>query len=364
MNNELLEIEVMRFPRVLVIYNEPVLPKDHPDAASEHDIIATSELIEKILQEGGFPTRRIGVSTDPQVLLDELRNSPPDAVFNLFEGLANQTATEISVVGMLEWLNIPFTGSPSFAIAVGRDKIRTKFLLQGAGLPTPDFAVVEQMPCPRWTYEWPAIVKPACQDSSVGIEQSSVVVNQEQLEKRVNYILNRYQGPALIEQFVFGREFHVNIIEDPGDSPTRPIMTMIPLAEVRFEYESGRRFWPIYSYNAKWNIETEEYLGTPLDTEVELPTPLADRIRRICREAFRLTGLRDYGRVDIRLSEDGMPSILEVNPNPYLNSIALLDGFKTLGRSHSDFIVEMIWAALGRSGKNWARPARRATARA
>ncbi len=348
----------MRFPRVLVIYNEPVLPKEHPDAASEYDIIATSELIENILREGGFPTRRIGFSTDPQVLLDELRTSPPDAVFNLFEGLANQTATEISVVSLLEWLNIPFTGSPSFAISLGRDKIRTKFLLQGAGLPTPDFAVVEQLPCPRWTYEWPAIVKPACQDSSVGIEQASIVVNQEQLEKRVSYILNRYQGAVLIEQFVFGREFHVNMIEDPGESPTRPILTMIPLAEVRFEYEAGRRFWPIYSYDAKWNTESEEYLGTPLDTAVSLPAPLGERIRRIARETYRLTGLRDYGRLDIRLSEDGMPAILEVNPNPYLNSIALLDGFKHMGRSHEEFIVEMIWSALARSGKNWERPVR------
>ena len=112
----------MSHPRVLVIYNEPVLPADHPDAASEHDIVETARTITQVLTEAGLTARSICFSFDPRILLDEVRDNRPDVIFNLFEGLATQTATEIAVVSLLEWLNIPFTGSPSFAIAPGAIK--------------------------------------------------------------------------------------------------------------------------------------------------------------------------------------------------------------------------------------------------
>lgn len=348
-----------RLPRVLVIYNEPVLPADHPHAASEHDIVETSKIVETILKDAGFPVRSLGFSVDPRVLLDELRDNPPDVVFNLFEGLATQTATEISVVSLLEWLNLPFTGSPSSAISLGRDKIRTKLMFQGAGLPTADFQIFDETPSTPWPHEWPAIVKPACQDSSVGIEQASVVQNQDDLNRRVEHVLAKYGGPVLVEQFVHGREFHVNFIEDPVKTEGEPTLTMIPLAEIIFEAEPNKALWPIYSYDAKWNTETEEYLSTPLRTPVELPQPITDHIRRVCGDAYYLLGLRDYGRLDVRLSVDGQPYLLEGNPNPYINSIALINGLKEMGRTHPEFIVNIVWSALQRTGKTWRRPVRR-----
>ncbi len=342
----------MRHPQVLIIYNEPVLPADHPDAASEHDIVDTSLEILTTLADAGYPTRRLGFSHDPSVLLDELRRSPPDAIFNLFEGLATNTVTEISVVSLLEWLGVPFTGSPSFAIALGRDKVRTKYLLQGAGLPTPAFMVVEGGRCPRWGHPWPAIVKPACQDSSVGIEQASVVTSQAQLESRVEYVLERYGPPVLVEQFIAGRELHANYIEDPGEAPGQTLLTPLPLAEVRFDYKPGYTYWPIYSYDAKWATDTEEFRATPLVPVRDLPAEWAERVVRLGGEAFRLAGLRDYGRIDIRLTSEGEPYILEVNPNPYLGSVALRSGLEDMGRSHSKMIVGIAWAALARGNKN------------
>ena len=340
----------MRAPRVLVIYNEPVLAADHPDAASEHDIVATSAAVERMLADAGFRADRVGFSRDPSAFLKKARLWKPDAVFNLFEGLADRTGTEISAVGLLEWLELPFTGSPSAGIALGRDKIRTKFLLRGAGLPTAPFAVVDSGPAPKWRHAWPAIVKPACQDSSVGIDQGSVVTSQSQLADRVAVVFERYGGPVLVEEFVFGREFHVNLIEEP-DADGRTRLTMVPLAEIKFDYEPGHNFWPIYSYDAKWNTETVEYLSTPLETSVQLPAKQMESVGKLGRDAFRLVGLRDYGRIDLRVAEDGRPFVLEVNPNPYLNSIALVRGLEEMGRAHPDFIAGLVENALRRAGR-------------
>lgn len=351
----------MPHPKVLVIYNEPVLSADHPDAASERDIIDVAAAITQILVDAGFPTRCISFNHDPGTLLAELRESPPDVVFNLFEGLATNNLTEIAVAGLLEWLGLPFTGSPSFAIALGRDKVRTKYLLQGAGLPTPAFLVVDKGPCPRWPHAWPAIVKPACQDASLGIEQASVVTEQAQLQERVVHVLERFGPPVLVEQFIFGREFHATFIEDPGESPLHPQLTPLPLGEIRFEYKPGAPYWPIYSYAAKWEEEAEEYLSTPM-TMAEVSPELAERVTRVGRQAFRLAGMRDYGRVDFRVPAEGEPYVIEVNPNPYLGSVSVLSGLQAIGRSYPQLIVDIVWAALGRVAKAVVKPARRRAA--
>ena len=336
-------------PKILVIYNEPVLPASHPDAASEHDIVETSATIAELIAECGYDASRIGFSTDPSVLLDRLRIDPPDAVFNLFEGLANRTATEISVAALLEWLDVPFSGSPSTAIALGRDKIRTKYLLQAAGLPTSAFAVAYEPGPVHWAGPWPVIVKPACQDSSVGIEQASVVSNRSELEERVAAVLDAFGPPVLIEEFIGGREFHVNMRDVPDDDGQPSVRELIPLAEIRFDYEPGRTLWPIYSFDAKWNVTSEEYLSTPLDTPVILPEALMDRIRTLTLATWRLLGLRDYARLDVRLCKNGDPYILEVNPNPYLCSIALTRGLEAMGRTHREMIHDIVRLTLGRS---------------
>lgn len=333
----------MTAPRVLVLFNQPVLPADHPDAGSEHDILDTVENTVKVLTAAGFDTRQLGVNFDPQPLLDELKSHRPDAVFNLFEGLATQTATEVSVAALLEWLNVPFTGCPSPAMALGRDKVRTKHLLAAAGLPTPPYLVADRAPAPKWAGGWPAIVKPACQDASVGIDQASVVTTQAELNARVRYVLKAYGPPVLVEGFVFGREFHVNLVEHPADG-----LTLLPLAEIGFT-DAGR--WPVYTFAAKWHVDSDEYKATPLHSPVTLPAEAAARLKVLGERAFRLLGCRDYARLDVRMTEAGEFAVLEVNPNPYLNSLALVNGLAAVGRSHEAFIVDLALAAIARGGK-------------
>ena len=110
------------------------------------------------------------------------------------------------------------------------------------------------------------------------------------------------------------------------------------------------------TYEAKWNEHSAEYLATPLDTGITLPAPLMERVSEVCRAAYRLIGLRDYGRVDVRITPEGDPFILEVNPNPYLNSIALTDGIVAMGRTHPEFLRDIVRNALSRIPPEQADP--------
>src|SRR5262249_42050906 len=158
---------------------------------------------------------------------------------------------------------------------------------------------------------------------SVGIEQGSVVTDQEQLRGRVAHVLERYGPPVLVEAFIRGREFHVTLVEEaafkiedrgsriedreessfrsslPGFLDPRssildfqsPPLCMLPLAEIVF-LDADSASWPIYSYDAKWKTDGWEYQMTPLRSPVELEPDLTDRLGRMAREAFRLVGCR------------------------------------------------------------------------
>src|SRR5438309_893078 len=138
----------MNFPRVLILYNDPVLPAGHPEFESEHEILSTVEAVDGFLRQAGYDVARLGVSKNPGALLAGLGELRPDVVFNLFEGTADQGDSESYVAGLLDWLGLPYTGSPAQALSLARRKHLTKFVLQGAGLPTPAFFVVEELPSP------------------------------------------------------------------------------------------------------------------------------------------------------------------------------------------------------------------------
>jgi D-alanine-D-alanine ligase len=339
----------MTAPSILVLYNEPVLPIDHPEAGSEHDIFDTVNDTFKVLRAAGFETTRLGINYDPQPLLTLLKQKRPDAVFNLFEGLATQTSTEVSAAALLEWLNVPFTGCASMALALGRDKVRAKYILAAAGIPTPEFIVVEAAPVPRWRKRWPAIVKPAFQDASVGIDQNSVVTTQKQLDERVKFVLATYGAPVLVERFVFGREFHVNMIEHrSAAADASPVV--LPLCEIAFTNDKPGH-WPVYTFTAKWHEQSDEYKAAPVRAPVEIPADDFARLSLIAQRAYRTLQCRDYARIDVRMDEGGNFYVLEMNPNPYLNSLALVNGLVAVGRTHEWLLVEMALSAIARGGK-------------
>ena len=331
----------MAAPLVLVLYNHPLLPADHPDADSEHSIVQIAEGMAESLGADGYRTALLGLKQDPTALWTELHRKKPDVVFNLFEGNLDDTETESYVTGLLQWSGIPFTGSPMTTLSLARAKHQTKMLLRGAGLPTADFFAVEQLPVPECPLDWPVIVKPAKQDASVGLDQDSVCQDQYHLEQRVAYLLETYGGPVIIEEFIRGREFNVALLELPE-------LECLPVAEIVFP-EERPGYWPILTYDGKWKPGTPDYETTPPKYPAEISPRQTQKFWDIAKKAYRLLGCRDYARVDFRMKANGRPYILEVNPNPEISTYAgFANCLSSANIPHPQFISRLIRQALGR----------------
>lgn len=329
--------------RVLVLHNRPILPEDHPDADSEHEILFTTEHVQNTLSKAGYEVTTLGVSRDPAVLIDGLREHRPDVVFNLFEGLADFSDTEAHVAGILEWLEIPYTGCPFQTLCLARDKRMTKHVLLGAGLPTAKFFVAEDLPLEGCPLDWPVIVKPATQDASVGVDQGSVVTELDRLNERIAYLSENYGPPVLVEEFIRGREFSIGVVETPELLP-------LPVSEILF-IDEDPAFWPIVTYDAKWKPGTRDYESTPPKYPAQVSSKLRDKLQMLALRAFRLLGCRDYARVDFRV-RGNKPYILEVNPNPdFSPNAGLSGGLASAGICHSQFTVDLVQRALARGGK-------------
>lgn len=331
----------MAKPLILALYNQPLLPRDHPDAESEHSVVEIVQKAARVLEGAGYRTCLLPLGSDPTVLWKELKRRKPAAVLNFFEGNYDRTETESYVAGLLEWKGIPFTGSPMQALTLGRAKNVTKNLLRGAGLPTAAFVVVDRLPLPSHRLTWPVIVKPATQDASVGMAQASVCTNAFQLEQRVAYLLETFGPPVLIEEYIAGREFNVGLIELPE-------LQALPPAEILFK-EPSEGYWPILTYDGKWTEKSPEYDTAPPQYPADLPENKAAELGEIAKKAFRLLGCRDYARIDFRMNASGVPFILEINPNPEICDYACFGLIlKSAGIAYETFLVGLVEQALAR----------------
>jgi D-alanine-D-alanine ligase len=286
-----------------------------------------------------YEVAQLGVSYDAGALVQGVREAEPDLVFNLYEGTAEEGNSEAQVAGVLELLGVPFTGSPSLALWLGRNKPLAKTLLRGARVPTPDFLVVEQLPLKDYPGRWPVIVKPALQDASVGIDQDSVVTNRRQLRDRLEYVLAQYGPPVLVERFIHGREFNLSLVELPE-------LTLLPIGEIQFTDEE---LWPIVSYDAKWKPGTRDFVATPPTFPEDLGVQLPADLWALAVRAYRLVGCRDYARIDFRVSPEGKPFVLEVNPNPCISPLGgLAHSLEQMRVTHEAFVLDVVRTALAR----------------
>ena len=189
---------------------------------------------------------------------------------------------------------------------------------------------------------FPLIVKPANEDASVGIDDSSVVYSLPDLRKRVRFIHTEYDQPALAEEYIDGRELNVAIL---GNRP--PLA--LPISEIDFSGLTDGMH-KIVSYEAKWMHGTVAYEGTNGVCPAILPAQLEARLKETAVRAYTLIGCRDYARVDFRLTKDGVPYVLEVNPNPDISDDA---GFarsaRAQGYSFAEIVGKIVESALERS---------------
>lgn len=335
----------MKSARVLVLYNEPVLPESHPDYISEVEVIDNVLAVKEVLAGGGYEVAELAITNDPDSLIKGVREYKPDAVVNLFEGFADNNASELYIAGLLEWLGVPYTGCPFHTLVVARSKHLAKRMFLAEGLPTAPFVVLEpgDGPMASCPLPFPVIVKPANQDASVGIDQESVVTSLEALNARAAFLMSQFGGPVMVEEFIRGRELTVALVEMPD-------LRFLPGTEVVFPEDAPEGYWPILSYAAKWTAESTEYQSTDYHFHADLTPELAAEIESHARRAFRLLGARDYARVDFRI-RDGKPYVLELNPNPdFAPDRALANNLWAAGLTHEEFTLQIVRNALARAG--------------
>lgn len=326
--------------RIVILYNEPVLPADHPDAESERDLLHTVETISRVLRESRHEVMLNGLKKSPEELLKSVAENRLDLVFNLFEGFGDKPASEYYIAGLLEWLKVPYTGCPLESMVLGRDKVRTKYLLKGAGLPTAEFQVVSSVDVLHVPASWPLIVKPAGTDASIGIHQDSVVSTIQALRNKVEQILKDYGAPVLVEKYLPGTEFNVGVIDNQG-------LMALPVAEMVYTPQPGVD-WPIVSYESKWDIGSADDLAMQPRCPAQIPSALAEQLQSLALQAFQLVGCRDYARVDLRLDDNQQPYIMEVNPNPDLGETAgLARMIRASGTTYEKLIVQLVRNHLG-----------------
>ncbi len=301
------------------------------------------KIVGESLTTAGVPFEQYGVTDDLPPLLARLLRRDFDVVFNLYEGAGDRSITEVYFTGLLEWLHIPYTGCPSFTLAVARSKPTSKRLMQAAGIRTAEFAVLHTETDPA-DVPLPAIVKPATEDASLGIEQGAVVKTEAELRARVRFVLDAYGPPVMVERYVAGRELQVSVIDLDGTG--RPLV--LPFAEIAFTPPSAGREWPIYTYTPKWHEESDEYKNAPVVVGAELPPAVADTLTDTARRVYHLLGARDYARVDTRVTPSGEVFVLELNPNPAVTSLMIDQGLPDLGFTYDQFISVLVRNAAAR----------------
>jgi D-alanine-D-alanine ligase len=283
-----------------------------PDAPERDPVVGQ---IEQTLASQGHDVTVVAASNKVEPLVAELVSSAPELVFNLAESFDGKSALESSVTGLMNLLDLRYTGSSPAGLLISGDKSLTKKVLTFHEISTPQFATVYRGALDSaGDLDFPLIVKPPQEDASIGLTGASVVHDLKQLLERMSALQAEFNAPVLVEQYIEGREFYVGVLGNTNAEA-------LPIIELDFTGfpEGAPR---IASWEAKWGTDGAgagaEYAGTKSVFPESLDTELAERMQKVAVEAFHALRLRDYARIDLRVSPAGDIYVIEVNPNCYL----------------------------------------------
>ena len=274
--------------------------------------------------------------------LIELARSQTDLLFNLVESFAGDDSQDTNVAGYLELLDRRFTGAGSSGLYLAQDKTLAKKIFTFHGIHTPYFTTVYRGRLEHsHDIQFPVIVKPAREDGSIGIQFGAVCSSIKELMERIDYIHAEFDSPALIEEYIEGRELYVGVIGNE-----RP--QALPVVEMDLsKLPEGTP--KIAGSEVKWEEDTEAYKATKPFFPEDLDEATTTRLQETAVQAFTALQLRDYGRIDFRLAPDGTVHVLEVNPNPYLLASAeLAMAAKESGRSYQELVAGIVDSAMAR----------------
>ena len=273
------------------------------EEAAEFDKIETIDGIDQALQENGYQTERIG---NIKSLIAKLSAGKRwDIVFNICEGVSG-IGREAQVPALLDVYNIPYTFSDVMVLSLTLHKGMTKRVIRDLGIPTPDFAVVENIEdLKHVNLLYPLFAKPVAEGTGKGIDPSSKIKNIDELTEACSDRLKRYKQSVLIETYLSGREFTVGIVGTGGDA--------YPIGIMEVNYRKNEQT-SIYSYENKANYEQFIDYSVP-------KKEVTEQCYDVALKAWNGLLCRDGGRVDIRMDANGIPNFIEVNPLAGLNPI-------------------------------------------
>jgi len=294
---------------IVVLVDPATVPLDDPQFRNSPDTPITEYHVCEALRALGHHVSVLAADYDVAAVITRLTEQDPDLVFNLTEQFCGDRRLDKNIAAVLEMLEIPFTGAGAMGLLLCRDKRLCKQLLTLHKIRVPSFLSLPYNRAIRIPKRLPLplVVKPAFEDSSEGISNASIVYDGDALRQRVEFIHERWKQAAIAEQYIEGRELYVTVIGNKR-------LTVLPPRECFFN-AGGDEGPVILTYKCKWDdAYREKWQITFGFGEIE-PTVFKN-IERVCKRAYRVLQLQDYGRIDLRLTPDNKLVILEANPNP------------------------------------------------
>ncbi|OGQ95989.1 MAG: hypothetical protein A2521_14390 [Deltaproteobacteria bacterium RIFOXYD12_FULL_57_12] len=322
-------------PQIGIVYNPP-LGKGEEFWASSADVLVQVEAVAESLEKLGYKPARIPFTRDLAAFLATLRDLRVEMIFNLCETVDEDPMLSGHPPALFELLGIPYSGSPPQALILTTDKLLTKHLLKANNIRTPNFLAYDGEAAFRPAgLKFPVIVKPNLQDASIGIDQESVFPDEHSLLRSIKDFYKQY-GPLLVEEFIAGREFNISVLGFPRAEA-------MPVAEIDFS-DFPADMHRIVGYRAKWDEASFEFSHTPRRFPQESARDsFFESMQQIAVQCFQLFGLRDYGRVDLRVDDRHQVHVLEVNANPCLSPDAgLAAAAANRGLSYVDLVEKLV----------------------
>lgn len=328
---------------IALVYNafKDGTPEPAEDRGGSADLRAMIRRIARNLRKLGHQVTVVGLADELFTFQRKLRRLRPDVVFNQYDDVVHGAFYEMRLAALVRMMGFPITGSPALALGLCRYKYTTACLLAGAGVPVPPdteiLPTVRSVDQRHWHF--PMIVQASQEHAGIGTDRNSVVYSKSAMREKVRDIIKNLNQPALAQRFLPGREFNVGLV---GGSRLR----VMPLAEVDYSELPGD-IPPIMSYAAKNLENTVEYQKTKVICPAQVEPELAQRIGEVACRAFRAVGGWGYGRVDVRLDQDQVPRVLDVNCNPCLDEgIGLARSAERAGISFPQLLQMIVRAAL------------------
>lgn len=304
--------------KILVCYNEPKSIYDNY-LGKDPDGLLTTDLSEKgfedhitniidRLSEKYTNVKGFAVNGSTVDLYKEIRSYNPDSIFNLTESVEGNAQMESHIAATFDILEVSYTGNSSLALGNCLFKQQAKRILIGSGIPTPNYEVInfnDRNYGINTKLKFPLIVKLLREDASIGISELSILSSINELKNRVKYLFESFRQDLLLEEYIEGKELNVSILENE----------VLPISEIDFK-GLPKDLPKIITYEAKWSPESDYYKFTTPVCPADLPRRIANKISTVALKAFNELDCRDYARVDIRLSKDNVPYVIEINPNP------------------------------------------------